>query len=539
MLRLQIYGRFRAADDLGKEIPIKSKKARALLAFLALPPGKPRSREQLMALLWSERGDEQARGSLRQVLRGLRRDLGNDLASALRIADDAVLLDPDHVIVESISSEGQLLDGLHINDPAFEEWLRDERLRLVDETPVEHDPKPSTPEPQERPSIAVLPFVNLSGDPEQEYFADGITEDIITALARFNSLFVIARNSSFHYKGRSPKVQDVGRNLGVEYVVEGSVRRGGNRVRITAQLVEAGTGNHLWAERYDRNLDDIFAVQDEVVSNIAMMVPGQVEVANWGNGERKPTNNISAYDLFLKASQIFYKEYGALEAARLLERAIEIDPAYAEAHALLASHHAYSIFAHGVAYEEAAPAARKHAIAASKLAAKNALVHAALSETYLMIGDLDLAAHHVEKALALNPNNFIVMSFAALVKASLGEHDLGIELVEKAMRNDPYSAESFRENKLEIYYIAGRFQDALDQFVGWHDPPLHQLLVKAAILAQLGRTAEGEAEIQRFESRRPPHYNIGNIVRAYCRGCLQPEDSERWLEGFRKAGLEV
>jgi TolB-like protein len=234
MLRLNLFGRFRAEDSLGKEISIKSRKARALLAYLALPPGKPRSREQLATLLWSDRGDDQARGSLRQALSGLRRDLGDSLAEALRIADDAVSLDPEHVVVESRSPRDELLEGLHINDPAFEEWLRDERLRLEDLTVTEVVPRPL--ELPNKPSIAVLPFVNMSGEPDQDFFADGITEDIVTALSHISSLFVISRHSTEIYKGKAVDVRDVGQQQGVRYVLEGSVRKANQRIRVTAQL---------------------------------------------------------------------------------------------------------------------------------------------------------------------------------------------------------------------------------------------------------------------------------------------------------------
>jgi adenylate cyclase len=537
MLRLKIFGRFRAEDDFGNEVPIKSRKARALLAYLALPPGKPRSREELMALLWSDRDDDQARGSLRQALSGLRRDLGDEPAKALCVFDNAVSLDPDKVVVESRSPGDELLEGLHINDPAFDEWLRDERLRLEDQAGAE--PQRETSERSSRLSIAVLPFVNMSGDPEQEYFADGITEDIITELARFNFLFVISRNSSFHYKGQSPNNQEVGRDLGVLYVVEGSVRRAGNRVRITAQLVEAETGNHLWAERYDRNLEDIFAIQDEVVSNIAMMVPGRIETAIRVNPERKPTSDIGAYDLVLQSDWLLHNDYDALEGIRLLEKAIEIDPNFAVAHAKLANHLAYGTFVRCLDLDEAKSLTRKHGEIATSLAPGDAMVHGSLAEAYAMAGEHALASHHAEKAMSLNPNAFHVMAYVAEAKACLGDHDAACALIEKAMRNDPYSAISFREIKVDIYYFAGLYQEAVDQLVGWPNPPLHTELAVAAALAQLGREAEAKAEVRRIATEAPEGWDIVKVARAYQNMCARPKDGERWLEGFRKAGVDI
>ncbi len=231
MLRLTLFGGFSAAGADGAEIRLKSRKAKALLAYLALPPGKSRSREEIMALLWSDRGEAQARASLRQVLTGLRKDLGEEAMAALNITDDAVSLDPDRVMVAAASAGDELLAGFHLHDPAFEEWLRDERLRLEDTAAP--GTQPAGPSRPDKPSIAVLPFVNMSGDPEQEYFSDGITEDVIARLSRFRSLFVIGNTSSLVYKGQTPKVQDVGRELGVAYVAQGNVRKTGNTVRIT------------------------------------------------------------------------------------------------------------------------------------------------------------------------------------------------------------------------------------------------------------------------------------------------------------------
>ena len=220
----------------------------------------------------------------------------------------------------------------------------------------------------DKPSVAVLPFTNMSNDSEQEYFSDGITEDIITELSRFRSLFVIARNSAFTFKGQAVDVTEVGRKLGVEYVVEGSVRKAGNRVRITAQLVEAASGNHLWAERYDRELEDIFAVQDEVVREIAVAVPGQLDVAAQQRVQRRPAENLTAYDLVLRGEYLRYQDWGSREAVALFEKAIEIDPQCARAYGHLANWHAYSTFAHFAPADEARELTRSFAERAVQIA---------------------------------------------------------------------------------------------------------------------------------------------------------------------------
>ncbi len=192
-----------------------------------------------------------------------------------------------------------------------------------------------TPMVADKPAIAVLPFVNMSGEPEQEFFADGITEDILTELSRFRELFVISRNSAFVYKGKPINVQKVAKELGVQYVVEGSVRKAGSRVRITVQLIDAETDRHLWAERYDRELADIFAIQDEVTSSIVSILPGRVAAAAHDRVQRKPPENLAAYECVLAGKLLHHRAARAdnEEALRMLERAIALDPGYAHAHA--------------------------------------------------------------------------------------------------------------------------------------------------------------------------------------------------------------
>jgi TolB-like protein len=403
VLRLSIFGTFRVADASGKEIPVKSRKSRALLAYLALPPGKPRSREQIMALLWSDRGDQQARSSLRQALSGLRRELGEERLSALRITDEALTLDPEQVLVEPASPGDVLLDGLHLNDPAFDEWLRDERLRH--EGGSEPDPLPPGLSLPDKPSIAVLPFTNMSGDPEQEYFSDGITEDIITELSRFRSLFVIARNSSFTFKGQAVDLSEVAKRLGVRYILEGSVRRAANRVRITAQLIEAANQNHLWSERYDGQLEDIFSLQDDISERVVWALVGHLEQAETIKAKRSGTVDPTAYDVMLRAFDqlVRYTPDDTAEAIRLMESVVATTPKSGMALSRLAA--AYQLKYWWTGDLEWTRRAEEAANAALELGDNEESTEALLAYCAAIRGDFARAERHMERALANNPHN--------------------------------------------------------------------------------------------------------------------------------------
>jgi adenylate cyclase len=391
----------------------------------------------------------------------------------------------------------------------------------------------------DRPSIAVLPFTNMSGDPEQEYFSDGITEDIITELARFNSLFVIARNSSFQYKGRSPKIQDVGHELGVHYVVEGSVRRASNRVRITAQLIEAATGNHVWAERYDRELQDIFAVQDEVVREIATAVPGQLDAVAFNRIQHRSGHDLTAYEFVLRGEHMRNQEWGTPDAIPLFEQAIEADPQCARAYAHLANWHAYSIIAHRAPADEARQSTRSLGERALQVEPNDPIILAILAEAYLMAGDLGLARRCIEKAIKANPNHHYVMVLAADVLAWLGDVDEALRWCELYVRHDPLSAASSAEMYFEVYFMAERYEDAIAAIAGWHSMPLHLLAEVAAAYAQAGRLEEAQALRERYENSLPPGYTIDDHVTAVLGMCAQQKHRDQWLEGFRKAGFEV
>ena len=547
MLRLTLFGGFSAAGADGAEIPLKSQKAKALLAYLALPPGKSRSREEIMALLWSDRGEAQARASLRQVLTGLRKDLGEQAMKALSITDDSVWLDPDKVTLAAANAGDELLAGFHLQDPAFEEWLRDERLRLEDTpAPVNQPAGLSLPD---KPSIAVLPFVNMSGDPEQEYFSDGITEDIITELSRFHGLCVIARNSAFHYKGKSPKIQDMARELGVGYVVEGSVRKTGNRVRITAQLVDAATGNHIWAERYDRDLEDIFAVQDEVTRIVVSTVAGRIDSVGYQRATRMSPDSLKAYDLFLRAKSIFLRFTRAdnAEARDLLKRVIALDPANAQAHAVLCATYFMDWVGNWV---EDGDYARNEAIRWGKEAVAvddaDCRSHWNLGEAYLMTREFDKARFHLEKAIDLNPNDVEALTIYGFFLTCVREFPEAIAVFERARQVDPQDLNFLPWLEGFAYFTARQYDKAIACFEKIEDPHYEVYSLLAASYAYVGRLDDAKPMLEEF-LRRAEHEMVdfpGRSLAAWKRNwhslaCYEDEaDGEHWLHGLRKAGLE-
>ena len=394
------------------------------------------------------------------------------------------------------------------------------------------------PDLPDKPSIAVLAFNNMSGDPEQEYFSDGITEDIITELSRFRSLFVIARNSSFAYKGKSFNAVEIGQELGVAYLVEGSVRKAGNRVRITAQLIDAESGNHVWAERYDRNLDDIFAVQDEVVQEIAASVPGQLNVAAMDRARHRPAESLSAYDCLLRGEWLMFRDFTDRNVIPLFERAVEIDPQCARAYIQLARLHAYS-FTQGVPVDEAARSAFPLAEKALELSPSDPSIQSIAAATYMMMCEHHLARQHMERAISLNPNDGEVMASAVYVLNYLGDQEEGLRWDRIRARHDPVSSDGYRENTIDLYYMARRYEDAIAVFRGWRNPPLAMLLIIAAAYAQNGQPEEAKAAYDHYLRELPDGYDTAATIRVHLRQCAKPEDAEHWREGYRKLGLDV
>ena len=296
----------------------------------------------------------------------------------------------------------------------------------------------------DRPSIAVLPFANMSSEPEQEYFSDGITEDIITELSRFRSLFVIARNSSFSFKDKRLRITDVARELGVGYVVEGSVRRAGDRLRITAQLVDAATGNHIWAERYDRDLSDLFAVQDEVARSVASTVSGRVDVAGRDRAVRPSATALKVYALVLRAKALMskYTKADNAQALACAEQAASLDPTSARAFA----HAAWcSFFNYMACWTDARADARAKAYQLARRAVEldvtDSFARCILGLIHLMRREYDEARFEIEKAIELNPNDPDVRRYYGDYLASTGRPDAAIEQIELAKRLNPFDTQ--------------------------------------------------------------------------------------------------
>ena len=319
----------------------------------------------------------------------------------------------------------------------------------------------------EKPSIAVLPFDNLSGSPDDTIFSDGITEDIITGLARFRSLFVVARNSSFAFRGEKISMPEIGRRLGVSYLLEGSVRRAGGRIRITAQLIESQSGAHVWAERYDRNLEDVFAVQDEVTQMIVATLFGRIEEATFRGSLDKPTSSLAAYDYVLRGL-VFFRSYGD-DTHAMFEKAVECDPRYGLAHAYCAL---TKIAVHGyvIAPEEIIEEAFHRANHGLELDPQESRCHRVIAMISLFRRDYDTAEHHARKAVELNPNYADGCSIMAYVLASRGRSDEALGWIGDAMRLNPCHASWYHYNIGVALYSIGRFADAAQSSSGCPAP---------------------------------------------------------------------
>jgi TolB-like protein/class 3 adenylate cyclase len=384
---------------------------------------------------------------------------------------------------------------------------------------------------QSQHSIAVLPFTNMSGDPDQQYFSDGITEDIITELSRFRQLLVIARNSSFQFRSLSVDLADVRRKLGVRYVVEGSVRRSVDVVRITAQLVDANTGNHLWAERYDRKSEDVFAVQDEVVRAIVATVEGRLVPSGANQALRKPTPDMSAHDYLLQGRE-HWNHYDAVAAEAPLRSAIDLDPNYAQAHAWLGlSLLLKSYMLDGELRLEPALACAQKGV---DLDPNDSMTHAILAQILTHMRKHDAAVVHFERAIFLNPNNMFAQTLYAALMAFMGQPAAALARLELVLQRDPYPPLWYWEWCGTTLYQLRRYDDALAALhkVGLRHAWTYGYL--AAAYAMAGH-AEDAAEHMAAYCKLVPN----NSVRKWA--MFEPYKDQasldHLLDGLRKAGL--
>ena len=414
-------------------------------------------------------------------------------------------------------------------------------IQLADAAQTASDQPPRPLPVPDRPAIAVLAFENMSGDREQEYFSDGISEDVITALSKVRWFFVIARNSTFVYKGRAVHIRQIAEELGVRYVVEGSVRKSGDRVRITAQLNDVATGSHIWAERYDRSLTDLFAMQDEITDAIVAAIEPQIYAAENFRARRKPPSSMDAWDLVMRALSHYWRvtREDHVIAQALLAKAIAIDPDYGQALSVLATSHMFGVHLGWADIKAAAPIAERAALAAIQADREDAWAHTALGSVYFSTRRLDHSLAEFELALQLNPNFSLAQGYYALALSYCGQWQESHDAARRAIRQSP------RDPSLAIYYGIAAYA----QFVGRNYPEAialardairqrgdltgaYRVLTVAAGMA--GETQVAAAALAELRRTQP------NISLAWIATQLPwklESDREHYLEGFRRAGL--
>jgi TolB-like protein/class 3 adenylate cyclase/tetratricopeptide (TPR) repeat protein len=385
-------------------------------------------------------------------------------------------------------------------------------------------------------TVAVMPFLNLSDDPSQQYFSDGITEDIITDLSRFHEVVVRASSSTFKWRNRNVDVRQLGRDLGIHYVVEGSVRRIGNRVRITVQLIDTISGDHVWSERFDREQQDIFAIQDEIVRTIVATLVGRLQAAEAERIRRKPPTSLAAYECVLRARSLPVVEVEAeAEARRLYERAIELDPNYAQAHARLAYVLTLEWFWEMNRSNALLDRAFELAKKAVALDQNDRMCHDILGWVYLHRKAFDLAEQHKLRALELNPSDPEQIACMGVVYTFLGRADEGITWLEQAKRLDPYFEPPWHWNTIGVaHFVARRYEQALAAFNRASSSPVWVLVYRAAchaLLGEMDRARECAAEAL----HRAPDFSLTCFAAKEL--FKRTEDTERLIEGMRAAGL--
>src|SRR5215831_12161947 len=468
-----------------------------------------------------------------------------------RVTSDATLTSRIYAVRKAVGDSGQhqkLIRTIPRKGLRFVCEVRtpstdDELGELCAEPPLNESGEPIAALPlPDRPAIAVLPFTNMSDDPDQDYFSDGISEDLITALSKLRWFFVTARNSSFVYKGKAAHVKQVGEDLGVGYVLEGSVRQGGDRVRITAQLNDVTTGSHIWAERYDRALVDVFAVQDEITEAIVAAIEPQLYARESFRAQRKPPDNMDAWDLVMRGLSHYWRvtRQDNIVAQALLEKAIAIDPNYGQALGVLATSHTFGFHMGWVDRATTLPIAERAALAAIRADSEDPWAHHALGCVYLFSRRFDDSLAEFELALRLNPNFSLAQGFYGLALAYCGRCEEAERAAHRALRlspRDPFSA-IFTGIAAYAQFVGRNYDEAMrlareairqrSDFVG-----AHRVLTAAA-----GMAGDTEAAAAALQELRRAQLNISLAWITNEMPIMQGAELEHYLEAFRRAGLD-
>jgi len=395
----------------------------------------------------------------------------------------------------------------------------------------------------DKPAVAVLPFANMSGDPEQGYFVDGLTEDIITALSRISGLWVIARTSTFIYKGKPTDVKRIAKELGVRYVMEGSVRRAGDRLRVTAQLIDATTGHQVWAERYDRSLADLFDIQDEITRSVAASIETQVFLAEGRAAEARPATDFKARDLVARAIGRIYDQTpeAIAEASDFVEEAIKIDPLTPRAHQMRGALFLNRMHLGEIPHDAAnVGRALELARTALRLAPRDEWAHWLMAGAYAEAGQLEDAVAECERSLEINPNFSTALGRLGACLAALGRPQEAIEACRLALQLNPRDPDNFwRHSNIAIaHFVAADYVAALQESkkVARSRPHLQSAIIWVAAAAALGNVEEANIAVEYCLTQRPD-LRVGTVAPAFIYRFARDEDHERLMALLRKAGL--
>ena len=388
-----------------------------------------------------------------------------------------------------------------------------------------------------RPTIAVLPFANMSGDPEQEFFADGLTEDILTELSRRRELFVISRTSTFVYKGQAANLREVAQKLGARYLVEGSVRKAGDRLRVTVQLIDTASDAHIWAERYDRKLDDVFAIQDEITSAIVATLPGRLEAAQQDQLARMKPSSLAAYECVLAAKVLHHRSTREdnVEAQKLIDRALKLDPDYAHAHAwrgcILGQSFTYGWCKDTEAVMNEVVFELDRAVA---LDDNDADVHRILAAVSIAQGDLNRARYHQDRALTLNPNYDLVVVQMGELFTWLGQAGEGVDWIRKAMKLNPHHPARFWSHLGKAHFVGKQYGQAIEAFMHLSTMDVQQHAFVAACYGWLGDRTAATAHVARVRELDPA-LDLPTFLATM--HYANKQDLEHLREGLAKAGM--